>query len=267
MKIRTVSAAAIILTAILLLTGTVFAADSPAPAGDDAADALAKGVRAYKAGNYDKAIKYFRNALKSDPGLTVAQLYLATSIAHGFVPGKMSDKNIAVANEAITEFEKVLVMEPSNTTALRSIASIYFKIQKLDKAREIRRRLVEIDPENPEHYISIGLINYVLAFEASHIIRAELGIKDKLDEPLPDEQVIALEAEFGDLLQEGIEGLEKANKLKPKSFQIVTYLTLIYYLKAEITMDPAARADVLRRAEELAQQANEMQKQLGQDRP
>lgn len=260
MKIRPVSAVATILTAILLLTGTVFAADSPAQTGDEAREELKQGVQAFKAANYDKAIEHFRSALAYDPELTVAQLYLATAVASRFVPGALSEKNIAVAYEAIAEFEKVLVVEPENTNALRTIASIYFQIKEMDMAKETRRRLIEIEPENPEHYYAIGVINWSIAFEARNIVRAELGIKNSPDEPLPDEQAHALGAEIGELVEEAIEALEKARELDPNDWQIVTYLNLIYREKADIASDSNDREDLLHRSDVLLDEARRLQK-------
>ena len=232
-----------------------------------ARDELNKGVRSFKAANMEKAIEHFKNALQNDPTLTVAQLYLATAVASQFIPGAMSEKNIEVAHQAIAEFEKVLEVEPDNTNALRNIASIYFNILEMDKAKETRRRLIEIDAENPEHYYSIGVINWTLTFEQRKAIRMQLGIINAPDRPLPRRYARALAIENGELIEEAITALDKARELNPNDWQIVTYLNLIYREKADIVIDSTEREDLLLRADTLADEALRLQKMPTEKEP
>ena len=232
-----------------------------------ARDELNKGVRSFKAANMDKAIEHFKNALQNDPTLTVAQLYLATAVASQFIPGAMSEKNIEVAHLAIAEFEKVLEVEPDNTNALRNIASIYFNILEMDKAKETRRRLIEIDAENPEHYYSIGVINWTVAFGRRKAVRMQLGILNAPDRPLPRRQARALAAENGEIIEEAVTALDKARELNPNDWQIVTYLNLIYREKADIITDSTEREDLLHRADTLADEALRLQKIKPEEEP
>ena len=225
-----------------------------------ARDELNKGVRSFKAANYDKAIIHFKTALENDPNLTVARLYLATAVRTKFIPGAMSEKNIGVAREAIAEFEKVLDVEPENTIALRHIASIYFQIRDMDMAKETRRRLIKIDPDNPEHYYTIGVINWTIAFEQRNILRARLGIRDQPDRPLPRRNIGPLREQNWELVEEAIEALDEARELNPNDWQIATYLNLIYREKADLVTDRDERETLLHTADVFFDEATKLQK-------
>ena len=224
-----------------------------------ARDELNKGVRAFKGGNIEGAIEHFKTSLESDPDLMVAQLYLATAVASRFIPGATSDGNKAIAHEAIAEFEKVLEVDPDDTIALRNIASLYFNLYEMDKARETRRRLLEIDPENPEHYYSIGVINWTVAFERRKAVRVQLGIMDKPDRPLPRRRARQLARDNGEIVDEGIDALTRARELNPNDWQAATYLNLMYREKADIVTDAQEREDLLHRADVLAEEALRLQ--------
>ena len=52
-----------------------------------ARDNLNKGVRAFRDAHYENAIGYFKEAIRLDPDLTNAELYLATAYSQQFIPG------------------------------------------------------------------------------------------------------------------------------------------------------------------------------------
>src|SRR6185369_7366978 len=73
-----------------------------------ARDNLNKGVRAFREAKYEKAISFFQDAMKLDPELTNAELYLATAYSQQFTPGFSSPENDKNAQMAIDTFESVL---------------------------------------------------------------------------------------------------------------------------------------------------------------
>ena len=199
-----------------------------------ARDELNKGVRAFKGGDIVKAVEHFKVSIENDPELLNAQLYLATAYASEFVPGATSDKNRQIAEIAIKEFTKVLDTDPKHSTALTHIASIYFGLQDFEKAKEYRRKLIEIDPKNPEHYYSIGVTNWTLTFAERMKLRTRLGIQATPDEPLPRRAISGLADTNAELVEEGVEALEKALEINPLYLDAITYLNLMYREKADI---------------------------------
>jgi tetratricopeptide (TPR) repeat protein len=163
------------------------------------------------------------------------------------------------AQTAIGEFEKVLEVEPGNLTALGYIASLYYGLsgseqtdqgvrEFFDKAKEFRRRLIEVDPQNPVHYYSIGVIDWALAFKANMAKRAELGLSAEL--PLPPRSLRQLADENSALVEEGSEMLEKAIEINPTYIDAISYLNLMYRQKADIVATSQEREEWLQRADE-----------------
>ena len=57
-----------------------------------ARDNLNKGVRAFSDAHYENAVDFFKEAIRLDPDLTNAEIYLATAYSQQFVPGATSRK-------------------------------------------------------------------------------------------------------------------------------------------------------------------------------
>ncbi len=224
-----------------------------------ARDELNKGVRAFKGGEFESAVEHFKQSIEHDPDLLTARVYLAIAFASQFVPGSPDEQNVQFARTAIGEFEKVLEVEPGNLTALGYIASLYYGLsgseqsdqgirEFFDKAKEFRRRLIEVDPQNPENYYSIGVIDWTLAFKANMAKRAELGLRP--DVPLPRRSLRQLADENSALVEEGSEMLEKAIEINPTYIDAISYLNLMYRQKADIVATSQEREEWFQRADE-----------------
>ena len=80
-----------------------------------ARDHLNKGVQDYRNAQFQPAIMHFKEAVRLDPTLLNARLYLATAYAQQYVPGGDSEDNKQIAQQAIDAFQDVLKMDPGNT--------------------------------------------------------------------------------------------------------------------------------------------------------
>src|SRR5438105_12265910 len=85
-----------------------------------ARDQLNKGVQAYKNAKYEEAIDHFQSAVSMDPGLLNARLYLATAYAQQYIPGADTPDNNRMAEQAISEFKKVLDDHPNKDQKVTS---------------------------------------------------------------------------------------------------------------------------------------------------
>lgn len=218
-----------------------------------ARDQLNKGVQQYKGGKYEEAISHFQQAVTLDPSLLNARLYLATAYAQQYIPGAPGEENERNANEAINEFQKVLDMHPprdQQIASLKGIASLYFNMKKLDQAKEYHEKVAQMDPNDPEAYYSIGVIDWTETYQPNMEERAKLGMKP--DEPFKDKKVCeALQQKNSDAVKEGIDALNKALSLRPDYDDAMAYMNLLYRQKADIECgDPAARAADLKTADE-----------------
>lgn len=218
-----------------------------------ARDNLNKGVQAYKNAKYEEAINRFQKAVDLDPSLLNARLYLATAYANQYIPGADTEDNNRLANQAIDQFKKVLEMNPERdqqTTSLKGIASLYFNMKKMDDAKQFHNKVAEVDPNDPETYYSIGVIDWTESYQPRMEERAKLGLKP--EEPLKDKKVCGqLKAKNGAVVQDGIDNLKKALDLRPDYDDAMAYLNLMYRERADLECDdPAARSADLKAADE-----------------
>lgn len=227
-----------------------------------ARDHLNKGVADYRNAQFQIAIMHFKEAVRLDPTLLNARLYLATAYAQQYVPGNDSDDNKKVAQQAVDAFEDVLKMDPANLTAIASIAQIYYNMKDFDKAKEYQQRRLKIEPNNPEPYYWIGVLDWGTCFPRAQTVRKENHIEVSKDPAHPDQLPVIpdkvrakLAEQNGPLVQEGLDALQKSVSLKPNDSDSMVYLNLMYRQKAEIDPDQATRTADLKSAEEWVNKA------------
>lgn len=218
-----------------------------------ARDQLNKGVQSFRNAKFQASIEHFKSAVELDPSLINARLYLATAYAHLYIPGGDSQENVKIGNEAISAFQNVLKLDPKNTTALASIGQIYYNMKNFDKAKEYQKRRIAVEPNDPQPYYWIGVIDWAQAFQADGEVRKKLRLMtpDKRGNlpPLPDKYRAQLEKENSQLVAEGIDALNKAVALKPNDFNSMAYLNLLYRQKADLEKTKAAREADLKTAD------------------
>src|SRR5207237_8027047 len=179
-----------------------------------ARDQLNKGVQSYKNGKYEDAIDHFQRAVSFDSGLINARLYLATAYAQQYIPGADAPDNNKMAEQAIDQYKEVLKRDPSNINSVKGIAYLYLQMKKFDDAKEYYRKAVTADPNDPEPYYSVGVIDWTETYQPRMEERAKLGLKP--EEPLKDKKVCAaLKDKNSANIQDGIDNLGKALKLRP----------------------------------------------------
>lgn len=96
---------------------------------------LVDGSNAYKGRKFGEAEQLFRDAVKRDPkGETVegktAQLFLARTLHSQYIGDR---KKTALAEEAISEYQKALALNPNDQSSYKAIASLYENLQQPDK--------------------------------------------------------------------------------------------------------------------------------------
>jgi hypothetical protein len=222
-----------------------------------ARDQLNKGVKAYKDNHYEQAIDHFQQSVRLDPTLINARMYLATAYVSQYIPGLDSPENLRTAQQAIDEYQRVIDANPSRdqkVNAAKGMAYLYLNEKKWDEAKKYYRMASELDPNDPEPYYSIGVIDWTAAYQPRMEERAKLGMK-------PEEHLSAsnkeqkkacetLKPKNTPYVQEGIDSLNKAIQLRPDYDDAMAYMNLMYREKADIECDDAAaRADDLKTAD------------------
>jgi len=216
-----------------------------------ARDQLNKGVQAYKGAKYEEAINHFQDAVSLDPTLINAKLYLATAYAQQYIPGADTPDNNKFALEAIKQYEEVLQRDPKSVNSVKGIAYLYLQMKQFDKAKEYYRKATELDPNDPEPYYSIGVIDWTQTYQPRMEARAKLGMKPDDSLPAKDKKVCQQVKDNNSAnIQEGLDVLKKALDLRTDYDDAMAYMNLMYRERADVECDdPAARASDLKEAD------------------
>jgi len=112
-----------------------------------ALDLYSQGVDETKKDNYEKAIKYFKKAVKEDPSFAFAWDNLGISY-----------RKLNNYDKAIESYEKSLEIDPNGLMPLQNIAVVYQYKKEYRKAIDTYQKLAKLDKNNPEIYYGIGQI-------------------------------------------------------------------------------------------------------------
>ncbi len=222
-----------------------------------ARDQLNKGVTAYKNAKYEEAIDHFQQAVALDPSLINAKMYLATAFAQQYIPGADTPENNKMAEQAIEQYQHVLDMNAARDQKVNSakgIAYLYLNMKKFDDAKKYYRMAADMDPNDPEPYYSVGVIDWTACYQPRMEERAKLGMKpdENLSAKNKDQKKVCqeLKVKNAPAIQEGIDSLNKAIQLRPDYDDAMAYLNLMYREKADVECDDLnARQEDLKTAD------------------
>lgn len=243
---------------VSLILGSILLFASVSTFAQSSDDELKLGVAAYKNSQYEEAIQHFHKATELDPANVNAHLYLATSYVSQYIPGVDSDDNIERAKSAILQYQKVLDLSTKNDQKVNSakgIAYVYLNMKSWDEARKYYQMASDLDPNDPENYYSMGVIDWTQCYQPRMEERARLGMrpdaylnsKDPRQKKVCDE----LRAKNWSVIEDGISKLDKAIQLRPDYDDAMAYMNLMYRERAEMECtDAAARNRDLKTAEE-----------------
>ena len=145
-----------------------------------ARDQLNKGVTAYKNAKYEESIDHFQQAVALDPSLINAKMYLATAYAQQYIPGVDTPDNNKNAEEAVKQYQAVLdtnAAREQKVNSAKGIAYLYLNMKKFDDAKKFYRMAGDLDPNDPEPYYSVGVIDWTACYQPRMEERAKLGMK------------------------------------------------------------------------------------------
>lgn len=207
-----------------------------------ARDQLNKGVDAYKSGKYEEAIGHFQKATELDPSLPMAKSYLATALSQNIVPGLDTPENLKTAQQAISIFQDVLAKDPSDVNSLKQIAGIYFNIKKLDEAKDWQKKVLAVDPKDPEAAYTVGVIDWTKAHENVLKTLVPAGFNDDGQGNLkvPKKLMDSIKEQNAPLVEEALQYLNQAVANRPNYDDAMAYLNLVYRRKADVDFGNAA---------------------------
>ena len=122
-------------------------------------------------------------------------------------------------------------------------------MKQLGTAKEYHRKLLEIDPDDPETYYTIGVIDWTETYQPGMEVRTKLGLK-QAKALINTTECWDIRAKNEELIKEGIESLTKAISLRPDYDDAMAYMNLMYRERADIQCgDRKAYADDIKTAD------------------
>jgi tetratricopeptide (TPR) repeat protein len=194
---------------------------------------LNQGVVAFRAAHYKEAAEHFNNALNLKPDLIIARLYLATTYAQLFVPGLDTPENVIWATKAMNQYSEILKSNPSDINSMKGLANLKFQLNNFSEAKEIYKNAIALDPGDPELFYAAGVADWSIA---DHEITAEKAKLDAESEYSLIESEGCTDARNNSLvgIDHGIAMLTKAMSLRKDYDDAMTYMKLLYRLRAEL---------------------------------
>ena len=234
-----------------------------------ARDQLNKGVQSFRGANYEEAIEHFKNAVNLDSDLKVAKMYLATAYAQQYVPGVDTPENLRNAQLAIDQYKQVLENDQKNVTSLKGIAFLYMQQKKFDDAREYYKKAIDADPNDPETYYSVGVIDWSSTYKDASEVKAKEGLKvdDELKGKGSQKICDTLKSRNGANVDEGMKMLQTAIDKRQDYDDAMAYMNLLYRRKAnDMTCEDAqSRADYVKTANDWSDKAMAARKKKAEE--
>jgi tetratricopeptide (TPR) repeat protein len=229
-----------------------------------ARDQLNKGVQSYRSAHYEEAIDHFQRAVSLDDDFKVAKLYLAMAYTSQYVPGVPTPDNLKMAQRAVDEYKSVLDKDPNSVTSLKGIAFLEREMGHFDQARDAYKKALVIDPNDPELYYSLGMIDWTEAYKNANDIKPKAGVKvdDELKTKQMDKVCAELQEKEGAVVDEGMKMLQTAIEKRQDYDDAMAYLNLLYRRKAnDMSCDDAnARQEYTKAANDWGDKAMEARK-------
>ena len=150
-----------------------------------------------------------------------------------------------MAAKAIDQYKQTLDIDPVNMTAVKGIAYLNMQLKRFDEARAEYKRAIEIDPNDPETYYSVGVVDWSMAYSEIMAEKIKLGMKMD-DVMIQSPGCKDLRAAQMENIEDGIAMLARAIELRKDYDDAMAYTNLLFRLRADLECGdaPAHKADI-----------------------
>ncbi|HMG86303.1 MAG TPA: hypothetical protein VK574_11180 [Terracidiphilus sp.] len=215
------------------------------------------GLEAVANNRYEEATEHFQRAVQMEPSKAQALLYLAFAQSESVVPGVQSPDNLKAAQAAVETLNGVLALEPNDGFALSALSSVYLNFGQSEKAKEIELRILAAEPRDFDADYQVGAIDWFIAFRNASERLKQVHLSVGGGYPRAGLATCKSIATVNDpLLSEAVEHLDRAHAADPKDSDSLSYLSLVYQLRAGThCTDRSARAADLAKARDTIDKA------------
>jgi len=187
------------------------------------------------------------------------------------------DRRDTLLEQATAEFQKVLEIDPANLAALEWMGQVEYRRfgdhrdwQHFEKAKTFFKKCTQLYPKEPEPYYWVADISWDVADRSNQQMRehynAKASQKLKEEDPLPEPLRQEFVSQYGAVVDEGIELMEKVLELEPGDWEAIAYLNLLYRQKADQAGTSVEREKLLGVAVDAYQKAENLKREKGMAR-
>jgi tetratricopeptide (TPR) repeat protein len=227
-------------------------------------DNLYKPARKGEAKNdayLNKAIENYKISAEKETRPDIKKLALDYLVA-AYGPDKLDDPSQA---EPIVQ--RMIQMDPSNTTNYFALTKIYEDAGNIDQAEAMLMKAKEVKPKDPAVYQQLAGF-YQRQGDFPKLIDA-VSQRAQLEPNNPEAHYAIStyywdeayrntrlnEAQKREYVQKGLEAVEKALALNPDYLEAITYKGLLFRVQATLEKDPAKQKQLLNDAGQLQERA------------
>jgi len=239
---------------------------------------LKKGNELYKNEQYSEALKQFQLGIKRDPDATFAWRSVGLTALALYRPGDESVKNVQYGKTATEAFEKYLADYPKDQKVRDYLLSTYVNSKRYNDALAYLDRRAQ---ESPQEIPAVQQMKLNILTQAGRLDDAWNLVKQHPEAAKPETYyslgVAAWDKSYHDssldqaartqLIDNGLDALDKALKLKPEYFEAMVYTNLLYREKAKMQTDANLRTEYTAKADEWQQKALALRKKTMAAKP
>jgi tetratricopeptide (TPR) repeat protein len=258
--------------AILLLVAVAFPGCNKLKSKQE----IKKGNDFLKAAQYQPALAAYQEALRLDPGETKLHKHIGIAYMGMYQPGSKHPKDLEFAQKAIDNLKQYVAAYPDDNKAREYLISIYLNAERYDDAINFyQAEFLKRNPRDAKAMQSLSMLYFKKGDFDNGVkwLKERLNVVDTNDERAEVYYLIGVQAwdrsyNFPDvdpvlraqIVDEGMEALNKAVEMKPGYFEAISYINLLYREKAKMEPDPAKKQEYTDLANKYLTQALELRK-------
>ncbi len=237
---------------------------------------IKRGNDFLKAAQYQPALAAYQEALRLDPGETKLHKHIGIAYMGMYQPGSKHPKDLEFAQKAIDNLKQYFAAYPDDPKVLEYMVSMYLNTERYDDAINFyQTEVLKRNPKDSKAMQSLAM----LYFKKGDFENGVKWLKERLNVVTANEEkaevyyLIGVQAwdrsyNFPDvdpvvraqIVDEGMDALNKAVEMKPGYFEAISYINLLYREKAKMEADPAKKQEYTDLANQYLKQALDLRK-------
>jgi tetratricopeptide (TPR) repeat protein len=194
---------------------------------------LNEAARSYREGRFKEAEQHSREAAALDPDNKTAPMFVARTIHAQYRPGVQQPENIAMAQQAIEAYQKILERNPKDEEAYKAVAYLYGAIKEDDKLRKWISDRAANDQAEPEKRAEAYVVLASKDWDCSFKITEQPSVKTTTIDPSNNKATVSYkkpkeQKDFDQAqmcVKQGLTEAENAIKFDPNNESAWSYKT------------------------------------------